>query len=497
MSLQTLEMFDNPAAYDTISLVIKEAKSRPVNYIVLYSYILRGSIALISFAAILWSFAWYIPLLLIGAAIPLNSSLTAMREANWAGIRERAQTSRFLDYLVSLFLSRETAMEVRTLGMHRTVQRRFLADRNEMLTALRKHRRHGMLMNLPGLAIGAAMYASAIVLLLVQADSSAIAVAGLAAGVQAFSVMQQTVSEVVENLAYLREKAFFFRDLNSLLAFAEGTLPTASSPDTHPREKDDSSGKGPASRQGATPAIEFKCVSFTYPNATTPAIKEVSFSIAEGETLAVVGKNGAGKSTLLKLVCGFYGPSHGSVLVDGLPLTAERASSWRKNISPIFQHTTAFAMTFAENLSPAEDAPPSTTQNALEAVYGETSPRDLQEKLGVEFGGSELSGGELQRLGIARVIARNGRVVVLDEPTSAIDPLFEAEVFATIRNFVANRTTIIITHRMPQALSADKVLVLTDGEVSEFGSPHELLAAGGVFAQMVNSQAELFNKPHS
>ncbi|MGQ4506935.1 ATP-binding cassette domain-containing protein [Dermabacteraceae bacterium P13103] len=496
-SLQTMELFDDPRAYDVISLVVKEAKSRPVNYIVLYSYILRGGIAIASFAAILWSFAWYIPLLLIGAALPLNRALTAMREANWTGIRERAQASRYLDYLVSLFLRRETALEVRALEMQAAVQQRFMADKKEMLSELRRHRRQGLLANLPGLALGAAMYASAIALLLVRADSAGIAVAGLAAGVQAFSLMQQTVSEVVENLAYLREKAFFFQDLNTLLAFTERTLPARALSASQMGTGVSNEEKHLAGDPEAASVIEFKDVSFTYPNSAEPAVKEVSFRVAEGETLAIVGENGSGKSTLLKLACGFYGPDSGTVLANGLPLTSARASTWRREISPIFQHTTAFAMTFAQNLSPAGQASPDAMQSALDAVYGQQPPRPLREELGVEFGGSELSGGELQRLGIARAMARDGRIVVLDEPTSAIDPLFEAEVFSAIRSFVRGRTAIIVTHRMPQALSADRVLVLAAGEVGEFGSPRELLAAGGAFARMVRSQASLFNEPDS
>lgn len=489
-SLQTMQLFDDPDAYDVISLVVRESKSRPVNYIVLYSYILRGTVSLASFGVILWAFAWYIPVLLVVAAVPLHHAFTAMRESNWTGIRQRAQTARFLDYMVGLFLNRDTAMETRAHDLRDVIRERFDSDRSEMLADLRHHRHKGLVSNLPGLAVGVVIYVAAIVLLLVNADSTALAVAGLTAGLQAFSAMQQAVSEVVENLSYLNEKAFFFRDLNRLLAFRETTLPSASSaPDEGENEPaliDDD--------RVESPVLEFRRASFVYPSSSVPAVKDISFSLNRGETLAIVGKNGAGKSTLVKLACGFYGPTAGTVRVDGDVLTGDRVDLWRESISPIFQSTTAFAMSFEENLKLGTTASTKRVNAALKVAYGDEPPRMLEESLGVEFGGSELSGGELQRLGLARAVVRGRQVVVLDEPTSAIDPLFEAEVFASIQEFVRDRTAVIITHRMPQALTADKVLVMENGAVVEYGAPQVLFDQGGIFAAMVNAQSALFTK---
>lgn len=379
-------------------------------------------------------------------------------------------------------------METRAHGMQGLIHARFASNKTEMLADLRGHRHRGLLKNAPGIAIGVALYVAAIVLLLINADTAGMAVAGLAAGVQAFSSMQQASTEVVENLAYLNEKAFFFKDLNRLLAFRESTLPE------HAQEAPPSpveAAPSPADQPPST-VIEFRDVSFTYPSAQKPAIDAMSFSVADGETVAIVGKNGAGKSTLLKLVCGFYGPTAGAVLCDGAVLDRDGVDIWRESVSPIFQSTSAFAMTFGHNVTLGREMPEALIAESMRAAYGTDAPRSLTEELGVEFGGTELSGGELQRLGLARAIAKDSRVVILDEPTSAIDPIFEAEVFASIKEFVRDRTALIVTHRMPQALAADRVLVIEDGRVVESGAPRDLVQSGGIFADMVRAQSSPF-----
>lgn len=424
--------------------------------------------------------------------IPLHRAFTSLREANWAGIRQRAHTARFLDYLVALFLQRETAMETRAHGMQGLIHARFASNKTEMLADLRGHRHRGLLKNAPGIAVGVALYVASIVLLLINADSAGMAVAGLAAGVQAFSSMQQASTEVVENLAYLNEKAFFFKDLNRLLAFRESTLPERA-PDAASTAGAPSTAAAPSTtEERPSTVIEFRDVSFTYPSAQKPAIDAMSFSVAEGETVAIVGKNGAGKSTLLKLVCGFYGPTAGAVLCDGAVLDSEGVDIWRESVSPIFQSTSAFAMTFGQNVTLGCEVPGALIAESMRAAYGTDAPRSLTEELGVEFGGTELSGGELQRLGLARAIAKDSRVVILDEPTSAIDPIFEAEVFASIKEFVRDRTALIVTHRMPQALAADRLLVIEDGRVVESGAPRDLVRGGGIFADMVRAQSSPF-----
>lgn len=214
----------------------------------------------------------------------------------------------------------------------------------------------------------------------------------------------------------------------------------------------------------------------------------MSFEVRAGEVVAIVGKNGAGKSTLLKLVSGFYAPSSGAVFCQGSRFTVERFPEWRAHLSLIFQRTHVLAFSFGDNIAMGREATPADLTHAQRYAFGEEPPDALDNELGVEFGGSELSGGELQRLGIARAVFRNESFVILDEPTSAIDPIFEREVFKAIREFLRGKTALLVTHRMGQALAADRVIVLDEGRIVEQGRPAELRATGGLFAHMVEAQ---------
>lgn len=510
LSIETLTPFDDPEIYDLMSLVLKESKSRPVNYIVLYSYILRSSISTIAYVSILWAFGWYVPLLMIAGALPLHRAFTALREANWNGIRQRAQEARYVDYLVGLSLEREPAMELRSFDMRPVLEEHVERVQGEMLRSLRRERAAGLIHNIPWIAVGALLYILAIYLLLRHASSVGMAVAGVVAGVQAFYSMQQAVTEVVENIAYLNEKAFFFRDLDTLMSLEErfgeraGTLGEGSAERSASvsQELSDAAAGGSVAgtsqlsgaqrredRPGQSEAfLAFENVSFAYANSRTEALSGITFEVKAGEVVAIVGKNGAGKSTLLKLVTGFYAPSSGAVFCQGSRLTVDRLPEWRAQLSPIFQKTHALAFSFGDNIAMGRDGSLADLTYAQYYAFGDQPPYTLDDELGVEFGGSELSGGELQRLGIARAVFRDEPIVILDEPTSAIDPIFEREVFEAIREFVQGKTALLVTHRMGQAVVADRVIVLDEGRIVEQGTPEELRTAGGLFAEMVRAQ---------
>lgn len=484
LSLKTLELFDNPQTHDLISIVSKESKSRPVNYIVLYSYILRSMISVVAFAFFLGNIAWYLPLLVILASLPLHYAYTNLREANWRGLRQRTKDARYLEYLTSVFLSRELALESRALGLNQFVRDEFFRVRTDMLSGLHRDRIAGFKKTLPYLVIGAVLYSGSMVILLMSVQTTALAVASITAAIQAFVSLQHAVSEVVENMAFLREKAFFFRDLNTLLSLKESTLP-----DTSHEES-----PTPVANGGKANAfIEFRDVSFCYPGATSNTLQNVNFEVNNGEVVAVVGENGAGKSTILKLLCGFYGPTAGFIKCNGESLTSANVSQWRQSISPIFQQTHAFAFSMAQNIEFSLNTEPSLVDLALTRAYGSEIPCTKEDQLGVEFGGTELSGGELQRLGLSRAYYRDCELVIMDEPTSAIDPIFERATFDSIREFVRGRTALIVTHRMPQALFADRVLVIEGGKIVENGTPRALLKAGGIFARMVKSQVSTYD----
>lgn len=244
--------------------------------------------------------------------------------------------------------------------------------------------------------------------------------------------------------------------------------------------------------------IEFKKVSFTYPAARTPALKDVSFLIVPGSRLALVGENGAGKTTLIKLLLRQYLPSSGQILVNGVDIKDIERESYYAALSILSQDfLTLSHLTIKDNLTfGLAQEPGDTAINTALDMVGATAfvnklPHKLEQRLDASFkDGSSLSGGQMQRLGVARSLLREGDVMILDEPTSAIDAKAEYNIFNNIYKAHADRTTLIVSHRFSTVRKADKVLVMEQGKIIEYGSHEELMQHGGLYKEMFDLQAE-------
>jgi ATP-binding cassette subfamily B protein len=242
-----------------------------------------------------------------------------------------------------------------------------------------------------------------------------------------------------------------------------------------------------------TRGISLKNVSFTYPNATEPSIKNVSLEIAPGETVAIVGLNGAGKTTLVRLLIGFFKPSSGVVTVRGLDTRQADAASIFNGMTGVFQKYQRYKMTLTENVRISETAGQNAENTALAnagiEVDEATFPERLDTMLSREFDGVDLSGGQWQRLAIARGLYRTHQLVVLDEPTAAIDPIEETRIYKQFMDISRNKTAIIVTHRLGSAKTADRVIVMQNGSIIA-AAPHEtLLRDCEPYAEMYASQA--------
>jgi ATP-binding cassette subfamily B protein len=249
----------------------------------------------------------------------------------------------------------------------------------------------------------------------------------------------------------------------------------------------------PALRQ----AIRFRRVSFRYPGASRLALHDFDLEIPAGRITAVVGSNGAGKSTLIKLLCRFYDPDDGGIEIDGADLRTVDLDSLRTSITVLFQQPVHYNATVAENIALGDiaSAPDRAAIRTAAAAAGaeeivRTFPSGYDQPLGRWFeNGTELSAGEWQRIALARAFLRQAPILVLDEPTSAMDPWAESEWLGRFRQLAAGRTTVVITHRFSTARIADKIHVMSDGRVIERGSHDELISAGGRYAQGWTAQA--------
>jgi len=288
---------------------------------------------------------------------------------------------------------------------------------------------------------------------------------------------QGLMRSVLHNAGNLYMNSLFLGNLFAFLALE----PEASS--AHARET-----PCPARlREG----IRFESVDFTYPGTSRPALSGFSLDVPAGKTVAIVGPNGAGKSTVIKLLCRFYEPDRGRVLVDGVDSRDWAPAEWRRSVSALFQDPVRYAATVQENVSPACLDTAQTVlriREAVNAAGGEEIVRRLpgqyETLLGRTFGeGVELSGGEWQRIALARALMKDAPVLLLDEPTSAMDSWAEADWFDRFRPAAAGRTTIIITHRFTTAMRADVIHVMEGGRIVESGSHDELVARGGRYAE--------------
>lgn len=252
------------------------------------------------------------------------------------------------------------------------------------------------------------------------------------------------------------------------------------------------------------PTIEFQNVSFTYPRSEVRAIKDVSFVLNPGDSLAIVGENGAGKTTLIKLMIGAYQPTKGTILIDGQPLERINRESYLAQIGALFQDFSRYEFaTLGENVWFGDVERPYSRRDieaalkdaGLENLVGDYKEglntilsKDIDSKNAVN-----LSGGQWQRLGIARAFFRSPNVLILDEPTASVDAVSEYEIFKNIIKKQENKTTVIISHRFSTVRKAEKIIVLDHGKIVESGTHDELIAENGIYKEMFELQAEGYN----
>ena len=234
-------------------------------------------------------------------------------------------------------------------------------------------------------------------------------------------------------------------------------------------------------------------VSYTYENNTVPAINKVSLKVQQGETIAIVGDNGAGKSTLAKLICGLYFPSKGNVEINGITTKVMGSDRFRP-ITAVFQDYNRYGMTVTENIVFKKDPPSSKAKELMKEKlkFIADLPEGDETLLMKEFSGQELSGGQWQQIAIVRAWAKEADIIVLDEPTSAIDPKREIELYSDFRELLQNKIGIIISHRLGVTSLADRIVVMDNGAIVEEGTKDELLAKDGIYARMWNKQKSLY-----
>jgi ATP-binding cassette subfamily B protein len=305
---------------------------------------------------------------------------------------------------------------------------------------------------------------------------------GVVLVIGAFTSVSGTLGQISSTFVAVDQHTTFLDDYFSFLAI-EPLVPVPVKPVPVPA----SIGQG----------IVFDAVTFTYPGGTEPAVAGLNLQIRDGELIALVGENGAGKSTLVKLLLRFYDPDRGSVRVNGVDLKDVAPEVLRNRIGVLFQDYTNYELSVRENVALGRPDGVVNDQRVMEALRDSRSewlvnkmPNGLDSKVGRLFdGGHDLSGGEWQRLALARIMYRDADIWILDEPTSSLDPEAEAAIFAELKENLKGRIGIVISHRFSTVRIADRIAVIAGRRVTELGTHQELLRAGGRYAQLFELQA--------
>ena len=475
-----LAFYDNAEFYDHLHRARAEAGSRPVALLENLGGILQNSITLVSMLAVLAPFGLWLPGALLASTLPaLYVVLRHALDQHYWRMRTTADERRtwYYDWVLTAV---DTAAEVRLFSLGDHFQSAFQTLRAKLREErLRLVGKQGAAELLAGLfALAAA--GAALVWMTWRAFRHEVTLGDLAMFFQAFQQGLRLSRSLLDDAGQLYANMLFLGNLFDFLAL-------------EPKELNPARARAlPALRQ----AIRFRGVSFRYRGASRLALRDLDLEIPAGHITAVVGSNGAGKSTLIKLLCRFYDPEDGGIEIDGVDLRTVDLDSLRASITVLFQQPVHYNATVAENIALGDIAPApdrASIQTAAEAAGAGEIVRNLpsgyDHLLGRWFeNGTELSAGEWQRIALARAFLRQAPILVLDEPTSAMDPWAESDWLRRFRQLAAGRTTVLITHRFSTARIADMIYVMSEGQVVERGSHDELISAGGRYAQGWSAQ---------
>jgi ATP-binding cassette subfamily B protein len=439
--------------------------------------VVAALVALIAIAPVL------IPLLLI-VALPAWFAASRRGESFYKLFWQMTAADRLRTYLASLLHSRNSAKEVRAFGLTGYLRQRHDTLYDDRIDKLRHVARRQLTINfLSNLAIGAVL---AVTLLLVAwlalNDIVPLAAAGVA--VAAVAIVGQRLAGAGWAVGTLGESGRYLEDY---LAF------TAMLPEIRRARPG-----GPAPSGFRRLSVEN--VTFSYPTGGEPALRGVSMEVAAGEVVALVGENGSGKTTLAKLLAGLYHPAAGTIRWDDTELSTVDPDAMRACIAVIFQDFERFHLTAAENIGLGRieamddrDAIAAAARQAGAEEFIQRLSDGYDTVLGPQFvRGTDLSVGQWQRMALARAFFREAPFIVLDEPTAALDPRAERELFDRIRGLLAGRTVLLISHRFSSVRSADRIYVLERGEIVESGDHTELIALGGTYADLFTLQAAAY-----
>ena len=474
--------FDNSDWHDRLARAKRDVSWRPGDLTWSVLGLSGNIVTIVLMAGLLASLHWVLVVLALAAAL-LSLALERRVTAKlYEFFYKETPEEREREYLGDLLVQPRNTKEIRAyviadylLGRHR--------DRSEELFKLREqmYRSGTRISMLTGLVTGTAL-ALAYLFVAIEGINGTIDPGGVVLVIGAFTSVSGTLGNISSTFVAVDQHTTFLEDYFSFLSIGR-LLPVPAPPRDVPKSFE--------------AGIEFDDVTFMYPGGTEPAVTNLSLHIRGGELIALVGENGAGKSTLIRLLLRFYDPTGGAIRVGGADLRDLDPEALRGRIGVLFQDYATYELSVRENVQMGRPGRIDDDRRVLSALEDARSdwllkkmPKGLDAKVGRLFeGGHDLSGGEWQRLALARIMYRDADIWILDEPTSSLDPEAEAAIFAELKEMLKGRIGIVISHRFSTVRIADRIAVIADGKVSELGTHEELISANGRYAQLFELQA--------
>ncbi|MCG9874713.1 MAG: ABC transporter ATP-binding protein/permease [Leptospiraceae bacterium] len=479
----TLELshFEDSEFYDKMTQSRTQASSRPLSLVSRIFNLIQSALTLITFGGLLFQFSYWAVLVLLIATLPAFFAETKFSDHAFRLFRWRSPDTREQIYLETLIAREDHAKEVKLfqlgdmlLDRYKAIfDRLYFEDRNLTI-------RKGFWSYILGL-LGTVSFYGAYAWIVFETIQKQITLGEMTMYLVVFRQGQSTFSSILSGIGGMYEDNLYLANLFEFLAQAIDKF------------------NGSIKESSHSLGIQFENVYFTYPGSNLSILKDISFHLKPGEKLAIVGENGSGKTTLIKLLTRLYKPSQGRILLDGIDLNEWDESTLRKRIGVIFQNFVQYQFTIGENIGVGDvDHLEDTNQweiasnKGMAKAFIEPLPERFNTRLGKWFkGGQELSGGQWQKIALSRAFMRSkADIIVLDEPTSAMDAEAEMNIFNHFRSLTQDQMVILISHRFSTVRMADQIMVMNDGSIIEQGTHEDLLQLEGRYSHLFHLQAE-------
>ncbi|PEN08853.1 multidrug ABC transporter ATP-binding protein [Longimonas halophila] len=480
--------YESPAYYDTMDRANSEAASRSLSLLQGIGTIAQHTITLVGVAALLIPYSVWLPGVLLVSTLPALWVVVRHKQRHHSWWEDTTDQRRWAHYFDRVVTHPVPAAEVRLFGLGERFRSAYTSVRETLRTDRLRLMRDQSLATFGAGLTALVITGGALLWIGARALQGQAQLGDLALFYRAFDQGQSLMRTVLSSLGTLYADALFLEHLFTFLDIESSTETAHKTPVPVP--------------QTVQHGITFEGVGFRYPGSDAWVLRDFSLHLPAGATVAVVGANGAGKSTLLKLMCRFYDPQEGRILLDGTDLRDFDPTPLRRRIAVMFQYPVQYIATAANNIalgdvqvdrSDAEvrSAVQRAAQGAGADAFIQELPHGYDTLLSKQFdGGVELSGGQWQRISLARAFYREAPIVILDEPTSFMDSWAEAAWLDRFRTLVDGRTALIITHRFTTAMRADHIIVMEHGQIVEQGAHEVLLDQGGRYAQSWRTQTE-------